>query len=136
MAEAQLHKGRAIVAYRADGEAIDSEGVVIEGAPKATKDTPPDQQPGALGAPTPEERMAIAIATAIQNPKALAAKGASLAGASAPAAPAQEAGYLTSAAHAPMAGSESFEASHGEAASGDAAPAKSASKRSARRKKA
>lgn len=76
MATATMHDGRAIVAYNQQGKAVDSEGVVIPGAPRPPKDTDPAQQVGASGAPTPEERMAIAIAQAIVNPKALAAKGA------------------------------------------------------------
>jgi hypothetical protein len=66
MAEAQMHDGRAIVAYRGD-VALDSEGVAIKGAPKPPKDTDPSEQPGALGAPTPEERMGLAIANALQG---------------------------------------------------------------------
>jgi hypothetical protein len=58
-----------------DGHAVDSEGASIPGAPKPPADTPREQQPTAL-ATTPEERMAIAIAQAIANPKAVAAKGA------------------------------------------------------------
>ena len=66
MATAKMHDGRAIVAY-VDGKAVDSNGVEIEGAPKASKDTDPWLQTGALGAPTPEERMGIAIATALKG---------------------------------------------------------------------
>jgi hypothetical protein len=40
MATAKLHDGRAIVAY-VNGEAVDSNGVEIEGAPKQPKDTDP-----------------------------------------------------------------------------------------------
>jgi hypothetical protein len=76
MAEAQMVNGKALVGY-VGGVGVDSEGVPIEGAPKQPKNTDPSRQPGAQGAPSPEERMAIAIAQAITNPKALAAKGAS-----------------------------------------------------------
>lgn len=75
MAEAKLHKGRAIVAYK-NGQAIDSDGKVIEGAPKQPKDTDPSQQIGRASAPTPEERMALAFAQAMANPQALLAKHA------------------------------------------------------------
>lgn len=68
MATAKMHDGRAIVAY-VDDKAIDSNGEEIPGAPKPKKDTDPSEQPGALGAPTPEERMGRAIATAIVDPK-------------------------------------------------------------------
>jgi hypothetical protein len=73
MAEAKVFKGRALVAYVGD-VGVDSEGVPIEGAPKRPPLTPSEQQPGAMGAPSPEERMAIAIAQAITNPKELAAR--------------------------------------------------------------
>lgn len=77
MATAKLHDGQAIVAYNAKGEAIDSDGAVIKGAPRPPKDTPPDQQPGALGAATPEERIAVAVARAMKDPdKVLANAGA------------------------------------------------------------
>ena len=66
MATAKMHDGRAIVAYVGD-KAIDSQGDEIKGAPKPPKDTDPSEQPGALGAPTPEERMGIAIATALKG---------------------------------------------------------------------
>lgn len=85
MAEAQLHNGRAIVAYR-DGVAIDSEGAEIPGAPKQAKNTPPEEQPGALGGPTPEERIGIAIAQALANPKAVLAKGGANVGTAKPSA--------------------------------------------------
>jgi len=68
MATAKMHDGRAIVAYVGD-KAVDSNGDEIEGAPKPPKDTDPSEQPGALGAPTPEERMGRAIAMAIIDPK-------------------------------------------------------------------
>lgn len=68
MATAKMHNGVAIVAY-VNGKAVDSEGKEIEGAPKAPKDTDPSEQPGALGAPTAEERMGRAIAQAIVDPK-------------------------------------------------------------------
>lgn len=64
MATAKVIDGRAIVAYVGD-VAVDSDGKPIEGAPKRPKDTDPSKQPGALGAPTPEERMGQAIATAL-----------------------------------------------------------------------
>lgn len=75
MAEAKLHKGRAIVAYK-NGQAIDSDGRVIEGAPKQPKDTDASQQIGRAHAATPEERMALAFAQALANPQALLAKAA------------------------------------------------------------
>lgn len=70
MAEAKLHKGKAIVAYNTKGQAIDSEGAVIEGAPKPPKDTPRDQQPGAAGAQTEAQRIAVAVALAMRDPDA------------------------------------------------------------------
>lgn len=73
MGQAKLHDGHAIVGYNADDEAIDSEGRVIKGAPKRSKDTPPNQQPGALGAQTPEERIAVAVARAVKDPDAVLA---------------------------------------------------------------
>jgi hypothetical protein len=75
MANAKMVNGKALVGY-VNGVGVDSEGVAIEGAPKQPKQTPSEQQPGAQGAPSPEERMAIAIAQAITNPKELAARGA------------------------------------------------------------
>lgn len=72
MADAKMHNGRAIVAY-VDGKAVDSEGKVIEGAPKPPKDTPREKQPGSTMA-TPEERMGHAIAQAIINPQAVVAR--------------------------------------------------------------
>jgi hypothetical protein len=73
MAEAKMHEGKAIVAYR-DGKAIDSEGNVIKGAPKQPKDTPASEQLGRVGALTSEERMAAAVAHAVLNPTAAIAK--------------------------------------------------------------
>jgi len=75
MATAKMHDGRAIVAY-VDDKAIDSNGEEIPGAPKPPKDTDPSEQPGALGAPTPEERMGRAIAMAIIDPKGVKNAGA------------------------------------------------------------
>lgn len=73
MATAKMHKGQAIVAYVGD-KAVDSNGAEIEGAPKPPKDTDPSEQPGALGASTPEERMGIAIATALKGAPSKGAK--------------------------------------------------------------
>jgi hypothetical protein len=73
MAEAQMHDGKAIVAYR-NGQAIDSEGNVIKGAPKPPKDTDPSQQIGRANALSPEERMAAAVASAVLNPQAALAR--------------------------------------------------------------
>jgi hypothetical protein len=73
MAEAKMHKGKAIVAYR-NGQAIDSDGNVIEGAPKPPKDTPASEQIGRAGALSPEERMAAAVAAAVINPQAALAR--------------------------------------------------------------
>lgn len=49
--------------------AVDANGVSIEGAPKRPKDTPPDQQPGAIGNPAsdPVQRMADAITAALRG---------------------------------------------------------------------
>lgn len=63
MGEAKLYKGRAIVAYVND-EAVDSEGKVIEGAPKQSPDTDPSKQPHALAALNTEERSAAVLANA------------------------------------------------------------------------
>jgi hypothetical protein len=73
MAEAQKHDGKAIVAYR-NGQAIDSDGNVIKGAPKPPKDTDPSQQIGRANALSPEERMAAAVASAVLNPQAALAR--------------------------------------------------------------
>jgi hypothetical protein len=73
MAEAQKHDGKAIVAYR-NGQAIDSEGNVIKGAPKPPKDTDSSQQIGRANALSPEERMAAAVASAVLNPQAALAR--------------------------------------------------------------
>lgn len=53
--------------YTAQGKAVDAEGVEIKDAPRPTPDTPPDKQPGAAGAATPEERMGRAIADALSG---------------------------------------------------------------------
>lgn len=82
MAEAKVHEGRAIVAYR-DGKAIDSEGNVIKGAPKQPKDTPASEQLGRAGALSPEERMAAAVAAAVINPQAALARAQAVEAASA-----------------------------------------------------
>jgi hypothetical protein len=76
MAEAKMHNGKAIVAYNAQGQAIDSEGAIIKGAPKPPKDTDPSQQIGRAGALSSEEKIGLAIAQAIVNPAALVAKAA------------------------------------------------------------
>jgi hypothetical protein len=55
--------------YTADGTPVDADGNVLKDAPKRGKDTDPSKQPGALGAPTPEERMGRAIADAITGKK-------------------------------------------------------------------
>lgn len=47
---------------------VDSEGKEVKGADKPEKDTPPDQQPGAMGALTPEQNLAKAIADAMKAP--------------------------------------------------------------------
>ena len=62
MATAEMYKGRAIVAY-VNGEAVDSNGEVIEGAPKPPKDTDPSQQPHAMAALNTEERSAAVLAS-------------------------------------------------------------------------
>lgn len=64
MATAKLVDGVALVGY-VNGVPVDSEGRKIEGAPKQPKDTDPAKQPGAAGAPTTEERIGLAIATAL-----------------------------------------------------------------------
>jgi hypothetical protein len=73
MGEARMHDGKAIVAYR-NGQAIDSEGNVIKGAPKPPKDTDPSQQIGRANALSSEERMAAAVAAAVINPQAALAR--------------------------------------------------------------
>lgn len=73
MAEAKVHEGQAIVAYR-DGKAIDSDGNVIKGAPKQPKDTPASEQIGRAGSLSQEERIAAAVAGAMLNPQAALAK--------------------------------------------------------------
>ena len=55
--------------YYVGDTAVDAENNEIEGAPEKPKDTHPSEQPGALGGTTAEERMAIAIANAIVDPK-------------------------------------------------------------------
>jgi hypothetical protein len=67
---AKVHKGKAIVAYVGD-QAVDSEGNVIEGAPKPPKDTEPSQQLGGRADMNAEERSASIMASAFA--KALAA---------------------------------------------------------------
>ncbi|HEY9463792.1 MAG TPA: hypothetical protein VIR54_11920 [Vicinamibacterales bacterium] len=46
--------------------AVNSEGVAIPDAPAKDANTDPSKQPGALNAPTPEERMGAAIAAALR----------------------------------------------------------------------
>ena len=53
--------------YYVGDTAVDADGKAIKGAPKRPKDTDPSKQPGAFGAPTPEERMGLAIANALQG---------------------------------------------------------------------
>lgn len=60
--------------YLADGTAVDANGEAVKGAPKRKPDTDPSKQPGALNAPTSEERMGFAIAQALANPQAMIAK--------------------------------------------------------------
>lgn len=80
MAEAKLYEGRAIVAY-VNGEAVDSDGKVIEGAPKQEKDTDPSQQPHAMAALNTEERSAAVLANAFASAlKGAAATGESSSG--------------------------------------------------------
>lgn len=59
--------------YYIGDQAVDADGKAIDGAPEKPKDTDPSLQPGALGAPTPEEKMGQAIARAILDPKGTAA---------------------------------------------------------------
>lgn len=73
MATAKMHNGVAIVAY-VNGKAVDSEGREIEGAPKPPKDTDPSEQPGVMGALSQEERLAVAVAKAVNDPKGTLAK--------------------------------------------------------------
>lgn len=61
--------------YYVNGKAVDSEGNEVKGAPKQAPDTPPDQQPGANGVQTPEEKLANALAVALGKSPAKAAKG-------------------------------------------------------------
>jgi hypothetical protein len=77
MAEAKLYKGRAIVAY-VDGQAVDSDGKVIEGAPRQPKDTPREQQPAAGGVLAPEERVAVAVARAMKDPDGVLSRAGAL----------------------------------------------------------
>lgn len=44
---------------------VDANGAEVKGAAKPGPDTPPDQQPGALGALTPEQNLAKAITDAL-----------------------------------------------------------------------
>lgn len=53
--------------YYVRGVAVDAEGKKVEGAPKKPKDTPANQQPGAGGVLTPEERQAILLSKAIKG---------------------------------------------------------------------
>ena len=73
MAKAQRDGG---LYYTDKGVAVDAEGKKIEDAPKQPKDTDPSKQPGAVGALTSEERLGVAIATAMKGgakaPKAAA----------------------------------------------------------------
>lgn len=72
MAEAKRPGGL----YYVGDKAVDANGVEITNAPKRQADTDPSQQPGAFGASTPEERIGLAIARAMADPKAaLAAHG-------------------------------------------------------------
>lgn len=61
-----------------DGEykAVDAHGHEVEDAPERGPDTPSNQQPGALGAPTPEERMGKAIVDAMRSPPPSRGRGA------------------------------------------------------------
>lgn len=47
---------------------VNSEGVEVKGADKPDADTPADKQPGAMGALTPEQTLANAIAAAMKGP--------------------------------------------------------------------
>lgn len=51
-------------------EMVDASGVVVKGADMPEKDTPPEKQPGALGALTPAQEMANAFASALGGAKA------------------------------------------------------------------
>lgn len=66
MAVAKQHDGTPFT-YTADGVAVDSDGKAVAGAPKRGPNTDPSKQPGALGAPTSEERMGMAIANALKG---------------------------------------------------------------------
>lgn len=68
MATAKQHDGRSIVAY-VKGKAVDSEGKIIEGAPPEPENTDPSEQPHALAGLSPEQRMGVAIAKAVADPK-------------------------------------------------------------------
>lgn len=62
--------------YYIGDKAVDADGQEVKGAPKKPKNTDPSKQPGALGAPTPEEKMGIAIAQALKGgTKAKASSG-------------------------------------------------------------
>lgn len=71
MAKAQREGG---LYYTDKGVAVDAEGKKLEDAPKQPKDTDPSKQPGAAGASTSEERLGIAIATALKGGKATSTK--------------------------------------------------------------
>jgi hypothetical protein len=71
MAKAQREGG---LYYTDKGVAVDAEGKKIEGAPKQAPDTDPSKQPGAVGALTSEERLGVAIATAMKGGKPASTK--------------------------------------------------------------
>lgn len=53
--------------YTDKGVAVDAQGEKVKDAPKQPKDTDPSLQPGATGALTSEERLGVAIATAMKG---------------------------------------------------------------------
>lgn len=57
--------------YTAQGKPVDANGVLIADAPEQPQDTDPSKQPGSLLAlaRTPEERVGLAIARAMADPK-------------------------------------------------------------------
>ena len=60
--------------YTDKGVAVDAEGKKLEDAPDQPKDTDPSKQPGAAGALTSEERLGVAIVTALKGGKASSTK--------------------------------------------------------------
>ena len=73
---------------------VDAEGKELKGVAKPGPDTPADQQPGALSAPSSEERLATAIVTAFRG-GATAGAASGSAGESASASDSSDGGEVT-----------------------------------------